>query len=228
VKAVDAPPRPPNGAFAVLRHFAFRWIWLGSFASNVGNWMETVAQAWLVQQQSHSPFLVDLLAAAEFIPVALLALPAGALADRQDRRKLLVIGQSAMMIMAAVLAVLTHLHYATPAVIIALAFLEGAAWASVMPAWQALVPALVPREELPPAIRLGARDEDQAAHALAEGRVLFTQDRDFLRIHARGAPHAGIAYSEKGALPVGEIISRLVLLWDVYEPEEMANRVEYL
>ena len=156
MKAVDAPPRPPNGAFAVLRHFAFRWIWLGSFASNVGNWMETVAQAWLVQQQSHSPFLVELLAAAEFIPVALLALPAGALADRQDRRKLLVIGQSAMMIMAAVLAVLTHLHYATPAVIIALAFLEGAAWASVMPAWQALVPALVPREELPPAIALNS------------------------------------------------------------------------
>ena len=117
MKVVDSSRRQ-NGAFAVLRHSAFRWIWLGSFASNVGNWMETVAQAWLVQQQSHSPFLVELLAAAEFIPVALLALPAGALADRHDRRKLLLIGQSAMMIMAAVLAVLTHLHYTTPAVII--------------------------------------------------------------------------------------------------------------
>ena len=61
-----------------------------------------------------------------------------------------------MMIMAAVLAVLTHLHYTTPAVIITLAFLEGAAWASVMPAWQALVPALVPREELPSAIALNS------------------------------------------------------------------------
>jgi MFS family permease len=156
VDAVGERTRPVSGAFSVLRNFAFRWIWIGSFASNVGNWMETVAQAWLVQQQSHSPFLVELLAAAEFIPVALLALPAGALADRHDRRKLLLVGQTAMMIMAAVLAVLTHLHYATPGVIITLAFLEGAAWASVMPAWQALVPALVPREQLPSAIALNS------------------------------------------------------------------------
>jgi len=140
----------------VLRHGAFRWIWLGSLTSNVGNWMETVAQAWLVQRQTQSPFLVELLSAAEFIPVALLALPAGAVADRYDRRKLLLFGQTAMMVMAAVLAVLTHLGYATPAVIITLALLEGASWASVMPAWQALVPALVPREELPSAIALNS------------------------------------------------------------------------
>src|SRR5438132_7344257 len=156
VEAVRTPPRPAGGTFAVLRHPAFRWIWLGSLASNVGNWMETVAQAWLVQKQTQSPFLVELLSAAEFIPVALLALPAGALADRHDRRKLLLIGQTAMMIMAAVLAVLTHLDYATPAVVITLAFLEGAAWAAVMPAWQALVPALVSRDELPSAIALNS------------------------------------------------------------------------
>ena len=69
---VDVPSRPSGGAFAVLRHAAFRWIWLGSLTSNVGNWMETVAQAWLVQRQTQSPFLVELLSAAEFIPVALL------------------------------------------------------------------------------------------------------------------------------------------------------------
>jgi len=59
-------------------------------------------------------FLVELLAAAEFIPVALLALPAGALADRHDRRKLLFFGQTAMMVLAAVMALVTHLHLATP------------------------------------------------------------------------------------------------------------------
>jgi len=156
VDPVTSPPRPPGGAFAVLRHPAFRYIWLASMLSNVGNWMETVAQAWLVQSQSGSPFLVELLAAAEFIPVALLALPAGALADRHDRRKLLFFGQTAMMVLAAVMALVTHLHLATPPVVIALAFLEGAAWAAVMPAWQALVPALVPREELPSAIALNS------------------------------------------------------------------------
>jgi MFS family permease len=142
--------------FSVLRHKAFRWIWAASLASNVGNWMEAVGQSWLVQQQTASPFMVELLAASEFVPHALLVLAAGALADRYDRRKLLLAGQIAMMLLGAVLAVLTHLGHATPWVVIALSFAEGAAWASVMPAWQALVPALVPRKELPSAIALNS------------------------------------------------------------------------
>lgn len=142
--------------FAVLAHPAFRLIWLGAMVSNVGNWMETVAQSWLVQQQSGSPFLVELLAASEFVPVVLLTLWAGKMADRHDRRKLLLAGQVAMMVLAACLALVTHLHVATPWVIIALAFAEGAAWAAVTPAWQALVPALVPRDELPGAIALNS------------------------------------------------------------------------
>src|SRR5229473_3350043 len=145
-----------SGTFAVLRHPAFRWIWAGALVSNVGNWMEAVAQSWLVQQQTASPFMVELLAASEFVPHALLLLAAGALADRHDRRKLLLAGQIAMMLLGAVLAVLTHLGHATPWVVIALSFAEGAAWASVMPAWQALVPALVPRKELPSAIALNS------------------------------------------------------------------------
>ncbi|MGZ6144088.1 MAG: MFS transporter, partial [Myxococcales bacterium] len=138
------------------RHGAFRWIWAASLVSNVGNWMEAVAQSWLVQQQTASPFMVELLAASEFVPHALLLLAAGWLADHYDRRKLLVAGQSAMMVLGAVLAVAAHLGLASPWVVIALAFAEGAAWASVMPAWQALVPALVPREELPSAIALNS------------------------------------------------------------------------
>ena len=152
--ASAAPARPRT--FGVLSYPAFRWIWLGALVSNVGNWMETVAQSWLVQQQTSSPFLVELLAASEFVPVALLTLWAGTLADRYDRRKLLVAGQIAMMLLAALLAALTHLHLATPWVVIALAFSEGAAWAAVTPSWQALVPALVSREELPSAIALNS------------------------------------------------------------------------
>src|SRR5438105_8157806 len=124
--------------------------------SNVGNWMEAVAQSWLVQQQTASPFMVELLAASEFVPHAILMLAAGWLADRYDRRKLLLAGQSAMMVFGAVLAVAAHLGLATPWVVILLAFAEGASWASVMPAWQALVPALVPRDELPSAIALNS------------------------------------------------------------------------
>ena len=75
---------------------------------------------------------------------------------------------------------------------------------------------------------LGAIDEERVAHALAEGRVIFTQDQDFLRINAAGVPHAGIAYCAKDSKGVGEIINGLTLIWEVLEPEEMPNRVEFV
>src|SRR4051812_50219288 len=90
--------------FRVLRHGAFRWIWIGALVSNVGNWMEAVAQSWLVQRQTASPFMVELLAASEFMPHALLMLAAGALADRYDPRKLLLFGPGGVMGFGAGLA----------------------------------------------------------------------------------------------------------------------------
>jgi predicted nuclease of predicted toxin-antitoxin system len=80
----------------------------------------------------------------------------------------------------------------------------------------------------PEAGLMTASDVEQVAYALPLGRVIFTQDRDFLRLHAFGVPHAGIAYCDKDTLAIGEIITRLVLIWEIYEPDEMANRVEYL
>jgi Domain of unknown function (DUF5615) len=75
---------------------------------------------------------------------------------------------------------------------------------------------------------VGAIDEQQVAYCLAEGRVLFTQDQDFLRLDAAGIPHAGIAYCVKDTKSIGEIIQSLVLIWEVYEPDEMMGWVEYL
>jgi predicted nuclease of predicted toxin-antitoxin system len=80
----------------------------------------------------------------------------------------------------------------------------------------------------PEAGLLTATDEQQAAYCLAEGRVLFTQDRDFLRLHAAGFSHAGIAYCDNGTRSIGEIIQGLVMIWEILEPQEIANRVEYL
>jgi predicted nuclease of predicted toxin-antitoxin system len=71
-------------------------------------------------------------------------------------------------------------------------------------------------------------DEAQAAFALSEGRVIFTQDRDFLRLHAAGTSHVGIVYCDKDRLGIGEILSGLILLWEVYDSEEMIGRIEYL
>jgi len=75
---------------------------------------------------------------------------------------------------------------------------------------------------------LRAPDEQHLAFGLAEGRVMFTQDEDYLALNASGVPHPGIVYCHQNTRTLGEIIDFLVLIWEVFEPEEMANRVEYI
>jgi predicted nuclease of predicted toxin-antitoxin system len=75
---------------------------------------------------------------------------------------------------------------------------------------------------------LRSPDEQHIAFALAERRVIFSQDEDFLALAARGTPHAGIVYCRQQIRSIGEIIATLTLLWEVYEPEEIAGRVEYI
>ena len=135
---------------------AYLFVWIGSLLSNIGNWMESVGQGWVIASQTHSPFYVELLSFAEFIPVIFLALPAGAIADRYNRKKVLILAQLAMCFFAAILAVLAHFHQATPERIIIITFLEGAAWALNAPAWQSIVPHLVPRSDLESAIALNS------------------------------------------------------------------------
>lgn len=74
----------------------------------------------------------------------------------------------------------------------------------------------------------GADDPEHVDFALSQGRVIFTQDEDFLAIHAAGLPHPGIADCHQGTRSLGEIIRGLVLIWEIYEPEEVANRVEFV
>ena len=220
--------------FAVLRHPAFRWIWLGALVSNTGNWMEAVAQSWLVQQQTGSPFMVELLAASEFVPHAVLMLAAGWLADHYNRRKLLLAGQSVMMVLGAVLAVAAHLGWATPWVIIAISFAEGAAWASVTPSWQAVVPALVPRSELPSAIALNSAQFNTArllgpmiaGALLSAASAAFVFDLNVVSfigivvvLAAIRVPEAELAAAHTSG---GELMQsggiRPALRWAVYEP----------
>lgn len=80
----------------------------------------------------------------------------------------------------------------------------------------------------PEAGLLGAADEDQLAYALARGRMVLTHDKDLLRLHAAGVSHAGIAFCRKDARTIGEIVQALALIWDIYDPDEMANHVEFL
>lgn len=75
---------------------------------------------------------------------------------------------------------------------------------------------------------LGAADADQVAYGLAQGRVIFTEDDDFLALAAAGVEHAGLAYARQNSRSIGHIIRALELIWEVYEPDEMRNRVEFL
>jgi hypothetical protein len=75
---------------------------------------------------------------------------------------------------------------------------------------------------------LHAEDEDHIADGIAHGRVIFTQHQDFLRINAGGAPHAGIAFWSHRSRTIGQIINGLVPIWELLEPREMKNRVEFI
>src|SRR3989442_470396 len=74
---------------------------------------------------------------------------------------------------------------------------------------------------------LHAPDEAHIDFARGESRVIFTQDADFLRLHAGGVEHSGIAYCPMGSRALGDIIRLLALMWEIVEPEEMRNRIEY-
>jgi MFS family permease len=145
-----------NKSIRALAHRAYLFVWLGSLLSNIGNWMENVGQGWVVASQTHSAFMVELLSFAQFIPVVFLAIPSGILADNVNRKKLLISAQIAMCGFATLLAVLAHLGRATPWTIITITFLEGAAWAINAPAWQSIVPHLIPRKDLESAIALNS------------------------------------------------------------------------
>src|SRR5207245_10346268 len=122
--------------------------------SNVGTWMQNVGAAWLMTSLSPSPMMVALIQTASSLPIFLLALPAGALADIVDRRKLLLISQGWMLIAAAALGWLTHVHMMTPWLLLILTLALGVGSAMNAPAWLAVVPSLVPAAELTSAIAL--------------------------------------------------------------------------
>jgi len=159
----DPAPPPPSGspsappsALAPLRLPLFRALWLATVASNVGTWLQSVGAAWLMTGLSDSATLVALVQAASSLPMFLLSLPAGALADVLDRRRLLLGAQAWMLAVAAVLALATGLGRIGPWSLLALTFALGLGAAFTHPAWQAVVPELVPREELPRAVALNS------------------------------------------------------------------------
>jgi MFS family permease len=142
-------------AFAPLRHPAFRLLWWANLASNTGQWVQSTGAGWLMTSLDPSPSMVSLVQVASLLPVFLLALPAGALADIIDRRRFLLAAQAWMLGVGLVLALLTGFDALGPWGLIALTFAVGAGSAMNFPGWAATTPELVPREDLTQAIVLG-------------------------------------------------------------------------
>ena len=139
-----------------LRNPNFRLFWSGNFLSNIGTWMQNVAQGWLVLTITNSAFWLGVVGFAGSIPFLFFTLFGGVIADRVNKRRLLLVTQTVMMILAFLLAGLAWFKVITVWEIAAIAFLNGAAMSMNAPSYQALVPRLVKRKDLTNAIALNS------------------------------------------------------------------------
>jgi MFS family permease len=151
---VAEPVVVPASPFAPFRRRAFFWLWLGVVVASVGFWGQTVGAQWLFVNDPNAATIVPLVQTASTLPMMLLALPAGVLADAFDRRWLLVVVQGYSIVVSALLALLTAVGMMPPALLLAFTFAVGAGLAMLSPTWQSLITELVPREEFAAATRL--------------------------------------------------------------------------
>jgi MFS family permease len=131
-------------------------VWIAALVSNIGTWMQNVGAAWLMTRLAVSPLMIALVQTATTLPAFLVGLPAGALADLVDRRRVLLFTQSWMLAAAAALGVLTLGGWVGPWSLLGLTFALGLGSSLNWPAWQAAIPELVPREQLPAAVVLNS------------------------------------------------------------------------
>src|SRR5947208_13234210 len=143
-------------AFVALRHRNFRLFWSGQLISQIGTWMQTTGQAWLVLELTHSAWLLGVVGALQFLPVMLLALFGGVLADRLPKRRVLLFTQSFAMLQAFVLWILVATGSVQLWHVLVLAALLGLTNSLDMPTRQAFVVEMVGREDLPNAVALNS------------------------------------------------------------------------
>ena len=156
-------PLPPSisaeqgvSAWAPLREPLFRALWIAAIISYIGTWMQAVGAGWMMAVLTMSPLMVGLVQAAVALPVFLVILPAGALADMVDRRRFLLLTQGWMVLASGALGVLTLLHVVTPWILLGFTFLLGLGAVMNDPAWQAITPELVPPEQHAAAVAMNS------------------------------------------------------------------------
>lgn len=145
-----------NRSLAPFRHRMFAILWAGAFISNIGTWMETVGVGILVTESTNDALWTGLVAAAGFVPVAVLAPVGGALADRMPRRQLLIVTALIQTVLATALTVLAASGTPGPGVVTLIVFGAGCVQAIGFPAYQAVLPDLVPHDEIVGAVALSS------------------------------------------------------------------------
>jgi MFS family permease len=146
----------PASPWSALQQRVFRWLWIATVVSNVGGWMYNAAAGWLMTSLDPDPFIVSLVQVADSLPLFLFALPAGALADMIDKRRLILVLEILTTVLCAVFAALVALNRVTSALLLLFIFLVGTLGAVETPAWQAITPLLVPKSSLSSAIALNS------------------------------------------------------------------------
>ena len=154
----DAPPPAPvrRGTFSALRHRDFRLYYLGQGLSLIGTWMQSTAQGWLVLELTNSPLKLGVVTAASSIPTFLFTLYAGAVADRSDKRRIILWANVVALAAAISLGTLTQTGLVTYPMVLAIAFALGTANAFEVPTRQSFFVELVGKEDLPNAIALNS------------------------------------------------------------------------
>ena len=142
--------------FKAFQYRDFRLMWIGACTSSIGTWMQIVAQGWLIYRLSHSSFLLGLDQFLAGIPIFLFSLIGGVVADRTERRKILIVSQYIQMASAGTLTLLVATGLVHIWEILSLSFVSGLAQAFGGPAYQALIPTLVDRDDMPNAIALNS------------------------------------------------------------------------
>jgi MFS family permease len=153
---VTKPIFPSVGIWSVLNNKLFRILWITNVIAFIATWIHEVSVSWLMTSLTLSPFIVSLVQTAMNFPFFLLSLPAGALADILDRKRLIIATRILMMAGSLGLAILSFLNLVTPATILLCTFLISLGASIHSPAWQAIIPELVNEKDLPNAITSGS------------------------------------------------------------------------
>jgi len=201
-------PVNESSPWSPWRHQAFRAIWLAGLVSNIGNWMQNVAAAWVMTSLTDAIFMVALIQTASGLPSFLLALPAGAAADLIDRRRLMLCAQAVMLVVSVALSAAMLTGHMTPWLLLGLTFALGCGNAISMPAQQATTSDVVPQAEV--------------------GRAVVLSGISFNGARAVGPLVAGvlIAWAGSAAVFVANVLSFLVvivLLWRWKNPRREAS-----